>query len=84
MALAFGEHDAARRVKNVLKWKKETPRVAFLAAAAVLVVVSLCLTRLGTLWKLGAAGGGGRLRHPDLYLSDRERISVLFALRRGL
>ncbi|MEI3305628.1 MAG: M56 family metallopeptidase [Dysosmobacter sp.] len=43
MALAFGEHDAARRVKNVLKWKKETPRVAFLAAAAVLVVVSLCL-----------------------------------------
>ena len=43
MALAFGEHDAARRVKNVLKWKKETPRVAFLAAAAVLVVVSVCL-----------------------------------------
>lgn len=43
MALAFGEHDATRRVKNVLKWKKETPRVAFLAAAAVLVVVSVCL-----------------------------------------
>ena len=43
MALAFGEHDATRRVKNVLKWQKETPRVAFLAAAAVLVVVSVCL-----------------------------------------
>lgn len=43
MALAFGEHDATRRVKNVLKWKKETPRVAFLAAAAVLVVMSVCL-----------------------------------------
>ena len=32
-ALAFGEHDAARRVKNVLSWKKATPRMAFLAAA---------------------------------------------------
>lgn len=42
-ALAFGEHDAARRVKNVLKWKKETPRVAFLAVAAVLLVVTVCL-----------------------------------------
>ena len=42
-ALAFGEHDAARRVKNVLKWKKETPRVAFLAVAAVLLVLEVCL-----------------------------------------
>ena len=41
-ALAFGEHDAARRVKHVLAWKKETPRVAFLAAAAVLVVWMVC------------------------------------------
>lgn len=41
-ALAFGEHDAARRVKNVLKWKKETPRIAFLAFAAVLLVVTVC------------------------------------------
>ena len=41
-ALAFGEHDAARRVKHVLAWKKETPRVAFLAAAVVLVVWMVC------------------------------------------
>lgn len=41
-ALAFGEHDAARRVKHVLAWKKETPRVAFLAVAAVLVVWMVC------------------------------------------
>ena len=37
-ALAFGEHDAARRVKHVLAWKKETPRMAFLGVAVVLVV----------------------------------------------
>lgn len=42
-ALAFGEHDAARRVKNVLNWKKESPRIAFLAAAAVLLVVMACI-----------------------------------------
>ena len=42
-ALAFGEHDAARRVKNVLKWKKETPRIAFLAVAVVLLVLEVCL-----------------------------------------
>ena len=41
-ALAFGGHDAARRVKHVLAWKKETPRVAFLAAAVVLVVWMVC------------------------------------------
>ena len=42
-ALAFGEHDAARRVKHVLKWKKETPRIAFLAVAAVLLVLEVCV-----------------------------------------
>lgn len=41
-ALAFGGHDAARRVKHVLAWKKETPRMAFLAAAVVLVVWMVC------------------------------------------
>ena len=43
-ALAFGEHDAARRVKNVLRWKKETPRIAFLAFAAVLLVLEVCVS----------------------------------------
>lgn len=42
-ALAFGEHDAARRVKNVLAWKKATPRMAFLAAAAAVLAVTACL-----------------------------------------
>lgn len=42
-ALAFGEHDAARRVKNVLSWKKATPRMAFLAAAAAVLAVTACL-----------------------------------------
>ena len=42
-ALAFGEHDATRRVKNVLAWKKATPRVAFLAAAAAVLAVMACL-----------------------------------------
>ena len=42
-ALAFGEHDAARRVKNVLSWKKASPRMAFLAAAAAVLAVTACL-----------------------------------------
>ncbi len=44
MALAFGEHDAAKRVKHVLKWKKAAPAVVFLAAAAVILVVLVCGT----------------------------------------
>lgn len=42
-ALAFGEHDAARRVKNVLRWKRETPRITFLAVSALFLVATLCL-----------------------------------------
>lgn len=61
-ALAFGEHDAARRVKNVLKWKKETPRIAFLAFAAVLLVVTVCLNgateRPDEGWVRGTEGEG--------------------------
>lgn len=62
-ALAFGEHDAARRVKNVLNWKKESPRIAFLAAAAVLLVVMACIGNpsarpdSGHVW--GVEGEGG-------------------------
>ena len=42
-ALAFGEHDAARRVKNVLRWKRARPAAACAAMAAVLLVVSVCV-----------------------------------------
>lgn len=44
MALAFGEHDAAKRVKHVLKWKKAAPAVVFLAVAAVIIVALVCGT----------------------------------------
>lgn len=44
MALAFGEHDAARRVKNVLNWKRARPAVVFLAVAAVVLVAAVCGT----------------------------------------
>lgn len=44
MALAFGEHDAARRVKNVLNWKRARPAVVFLAMAAVVLVAVVCGT----------------------------------------
>ncbi|WP_298031190.1 M56 family metallopeptidase [uncultured Dysosmobacter sp.] len=44
MVLAFGEHDASRRVKNVLNWKRETPRVVFLAVALVVLVAAVCGT----------------------------------------
>lgn len=43
-ALAFGEHDAVRRVKHVLNWKQAKPAVAFLAVAAVIIVVAVCGT----------------------------------------
>ena len=43
-ALAFGEHDAARRVRHVLNWKKETPRIGFLAFAAVFLAVTACIS----------------------------------------
>lgn len=41
-ALAFGEHDAKRRVKNVLDWKRERPRIAFLALTVVMLVLTIC------------------------------------------
>lgn len=44
VALAFGEHDAARRVKNVLNWKKARPAVVFLALALVVLVAAVCGT----------------------------------------
>lgn len=44
MALAFGEHDAAKRVKHVLQWKKAAPAVVFLAVAAVVIVALVCGT----------------------------------------
>lgn len=44
MALAFGEHDASRRVKNVLKWKEARPAVTFLALAAVVLATVVCGT----------------------------------------
>lgn len=43
-ALAFGEHDAARRVRHVLNWKKETPRIAFFGIAAVALAVVVCVS----------------------------------------
>lgn len=43
-ALAFGEHDAARRVKNVLNWKQARPAAVFLAVAAVALVAAVCGT----------------------------------------
>ena len=57
-ALAFGGHDAARRVKHVLAWKKETHRVAFLAAAVVLVVwmVHDVVTRVRPDYRVGYVG----------------------------
>ncbi|SFO93181.1 Signal transducer regulating beta-lactamase production, contains metallopeptidase domain [Oscillibacter sp. PC13] len=42
MALAFGEHDAGRRVKNVLNWKRERPRMAVLALMLVATVATVC------------------------------------------
>ena len=44
MALAFGEHDAARRVKNVLHWKRARPAAVFLAVAAVVLAAAVCGT----------------------------------------
>ena len=43
-ALAFGEHDAARRVKHVLNWKRAKPAAVFLALAAVVLATVVCGT----------------------------------------
>ena len=63
-ALAFGEHDAARRVKNVLRWKRATPAAAALAMAAVLLVVSVGVhnARAGERKRGDTGGGRGRRR----------------------
>lgn len=50
MALAFGEHDAVRRVKNVLNWKKARPAVTFLALAAVALAIAVCGTNAPGGW----------------------------------
>ena len=59
VALAFGEHDAARRVKNVLSWKQAKPAVVFLALALVALTAAVCGTNArgpdGT-WVRGGAG----------------------------
>lgn len=46
--LAFGEHDAARRVKNVLGWKRARPVVVFLAASLCLLAAVVCGTNAGS------------------------------------
>lgn len=68
MALAFGEHDAARRVKNVLGWKEARPAVTFLALAAVVLVTVVCGT--------DAPGGWVRTTEGD------ETLSVTYHLSR--
>ena len=59
VALAFGEHDAAHRVKNVLNWKRAKPAVVFLALALVVLVAAVCGTNArepdGT-WVRGGTG----------------------------
>lgn len=59
VALAFSEHDAARRVKNVLNWKRAKPAVVFLALALVVLVAAVCGTNArepdGT-WVWGGTG----------------------------
>lgn len=58
--LAFGEHDAVRRVRNVLNWKRETPRAAFLAAAAVVLTAAVCMTNASDKsWVRAANAGDG-------------------------
>lgn len=68
-ALAFGEHDAARRVRHVLNWKKETPRIAFLAFAAVFLAVTVCVSNpalrpdSGFVWGVEGEGGAWTLEY---------------------
>ena len=47
-ALAFGEHDAAKRVKNVLKWKKAKPVVVVIGSVVVITVALACGTNAST------------------------------------
>ena len=47
-ALAFGEHDAAKRVKNVLKWKRAKPVVVVIGSVVVIAVALVCGTNAST------------------------------------
>ena len=42
--LAFGEGDTKSRIKNMLNWKQAKPAVVFLSAAAVILVLLVCVT----------------------------------------
>lgn len=57
--LAFGETDAKRRVVHALNWKKQSPRVAFLAAAAVLLTAMVCCFGGSTSWVRAEMEGDG-------------------------
>lgn len=72
MALAFGEHDAARRVKHVMDWKKARPVVTVLSVFAVIAAVLACGSNA---WALGksrveiAAADNGVTFTADLHSS---------------
>ena len=76
MALAFGEHDAAKRVKNVLRWKKAKPAVIFLAAAAVILVALVCGTNAKSASWVKAEGGGGTFGTASFTWSLKEPVKA--------
>lgn len=58
-ALAFGEHDATRRVRNILDWQRARPAITFLGIAAVVLTLVVCGT--------GAQDKGTWLRREDTH-----------------
>lgn len=81
-ALAFGEHDAERRVKHVLAWKQAKPAAIFLALAAVVMVTAVCGTnaadRSGS-W-IRSAGRRTAARGPAAYTYQFSREAHAFLL----
>ena len=74
MALAFGEHDAARRVKHVLDWKRARPAVVFLALAAVVMTAVVCGTNATTRRGEEPPAGGSDI--PRIEKTETERIEI--------
>ena len=74
MALAFGEHDASRRVKHVLDWKRARPAVAFLALSAVVLTVVVCGTNATTRREEEPPAGGSDI--PRIEKTETERIEI--------
>ena len=76
-ALAFGEHDAAKRVKNVLKWKKARPVVLVIGTIVVIAVAIACGTNASTASRVTTEMDGNGI-HIDAKFHDSVKSWAIY------